>query len=562
MSTTGKKGKKAKAKTVSLNDFLNKGNSNGGPDTTTVVVPSTRWADESIEDDRRYGNKPEAFVLPTAPRAARGSEVSDERVPKDPPFTAFITNLSYDVDTEAVTSFFSKLKLKGVRLPRDGDPETGRLKGFGYADFDDRESLVEALTMNDQLLCNRKIRVDLATQAGRGTERSSYNDRGGSRYGDREPADDRTTGNWRSGPTPPARDNDRGSDRGSGYDRDGNRGYGFGREQRDNRSYTGEGYRSNGFKDDRGYDRKESGGFDRYDRRDDRSKTSPELPKERPRLNLLPKQTDRVANSEETATIRNASIFGSAKPIDTATKEADVDQKLQERQTRVPTTDIASKQSNEEEKVNSSEKEKDEQSKENGDMPKAEKPSIFGGAKPVDTSAREKEIEEKQKKQNVGKVPMTTLRDRNGIQHSGTTTNRETASRSNVTSSINDECKENRNQLESRKPASSSIFGSAKPVDTQAREKEIEERTKNSRLDIGKEEGRVSERDVRKYGDRTGMLHDSGEERKKYGNQGGRQDKTPPPMKKIEETKELNFVGSNKFQFLQDDEVGNGNDSE
>ena len=51
-----------------------------------------------------------------------------------------------------VMSFFSKLKIKGVRLPRDGDAETGRLKGFGYADFEDRESLVEALNMNDHLL--------------------------------------------------------------------------------------------------------------------------------------------------------------------------------------------------------------------------------------------------------------------------------------------------------------------------------------------------------------------------------------------------------------------------
>ena len=49
-------------------------------------------------------------------------------------------------------NFFGKLKIKGVRLPRDGDAETGRLKGFGYADFEDRESLVEALNMNDQLL--------------------------------------------------------------------------------------------------------------------------------------------------------------------------------------------------------------------------------------------------------------------------------------------------------------------------------------------------------------------------------------------------------------------------
>ena len=112
------------------------------------------------EDDnsssKGYATKPEAFVLPTAPRAARGPDMSDDRIPKDPPFTAYIANLSYDVDTEVVSasdhitdvmyhkikqytilktvvffqvmSFFSKLKIKGVRLPRDGDAETGRLK--------------------------------------------------------------------------------------------------------------------------------------------------------------------------------------------------------------------------------------------------------------------------------------------------------------------------------------------------------------------------------------------------------------------------------------------------
>ena len=41
----GKKGKKGKGKTVTLNlnDFLNKGGANGGPDTTTVVMPSASW---------------------------------------------------------------------------------------------------------------------------------------------------------------------------------------------------------------------------------------------------------------------------------------------------------------------------------------------------------------------------------------------------------------------------------------------------------------------------------------------------------------------------------------
>ena len=60
-------------------------------------------ADEMDEDDRdSRGGTVEKFVLPTAPRAARGPDMSDERIPRDPPFTAYIANLSYDVDTDVV----------------------------------------------------------------------------------------------------------------------------------------------------------------------------------------------------------------------------------------------------------------------------------------------------------------------------------------------------------------------------------------------------------------------------------------------------------------------------
>ena len=59
--------------------------------------------------------------------------------------------------------------------------------------------------MNDLLLKNRKVRIDLATHAGRGDQHG-----GGGRDGGRhrEEADDRTAGDWRSGPAP-SRDDDR-----------------------------------------------------------------------------------------------------------------------------------------------------------------------------------------------------------------------------------------------------------------------------------------------------------------------------------------------------------------
>ena len=47
-----------------------------------------------------------------------------------PPFTAYIANLSYDIDVEDVYKFFEKQNVTNIRLLRDGDPENGRLKGM------------------------------------------------------------------------------------------------------------------------------------------------------------------------------------------------------------------------------------------------------------------------------------------------------------------------------------------------------------------------------------------------------------------------------------------------
>ena len=87
---------------------------------------------------------------------------------------------------------------------------------------------------------------------------------------------------------------------------------------------------------------------------------------------------------------------------------------MQESQNRVRTIDLASKRRDEEERKKSVEKEtverRDSEKETDGDKPKAERPSIFGNAKPVDTSAREKEIEERLKKQNQGKTTLASLR--------------------------------------------------------------------------------------------------------------------------------------------------------
>ena len=60
----------------------------------------------------RYGSAaPQQIVLPTAPRAALGPDVADERIPRDPPYTAYVANLPYDILEEDLMNFFSKLRV-------------------------------------------------------------------------------------------------------------------------------------------------------------------------------------------------------------------------------------------------------------------------------------------------------------------------------------------------------------------------------------------------------------------------------------------------------------------
>jgi len=319
-----KKGKgKAKGQTVNLADFLQQ----QAPQNTVAATLQVRgWADEVDDDDS--GRPVKQVFLPTAPRAAM--EFNDDHVPYNPPYTAHIANLSYDTDEQQVKETFerARLRVETVRLMKD---EGGRLKGYGYMDFEDRESLVNALQMSEITMSNRKVRIDLATGAGksrdggggfdRGDRGSRWGDRGGERGGDRDPDAGRSDANdWRSAPPPPSRDRDDDRNRsrggGGGFDR-------FDSDRGGDR--FGGGFRDRG--DDRG-SRGGGGGFDNYRRR------SPEPVKERPRI-VLQKRT--VEKEEEVKPIKEnsgddgaprASIFGSAKPIDTTAREKEIEEKL------------------------------------------------------------------------------------------------------------------------------------------------------------------------------------------------------------------------------------------
>nr|XP_033792220.1 eukaryotic translation initiation factor 4B isoform X5 [Geotrypetes seraphini] len=338
------KKKNKKGKTVALNDFLAEDSSGGGSGGRggSYISKPVSWADETDDlegdvsttwhsnDDDMFRAPPiDRSILPTAPRAAREPNINISHLPKSPPFTAFLGNLPYDVTEESIEKFFRGLKISAVRLPREpNNPE--RLKGFGYAEFDDLDSLLSALSLNEESLGNRRIRVDVADQ----TQDKDRDDRSFGRDRDRNRDSDKTdVSDWRARPTtdsfddyPPRRGDDSFGDRyrGDRYDSD---------RYRDGPRRDGDRYERDRY--DRGprdrYDDRDRRDFDR-DRRDfDRG------PSQRPKLNLkprsAPKEEDLSSGSSQSS--QAASIFGGAKPVDTAAREREVEERLQKEQEKL-----------------------------------------------------------------------------------------------------------------------------------------------------------------------------------------------------------------------------------
>ncbi|XP_010893255.3 eukaryotic translation initiation factor 4B isoform X1 [Esox lucius] len=412
MAASAKKKGNKKGKTLTLTDFLAEDGGSGGsaPPPQPNYVKSTSWADETDDlegdvstswhtgEDSYRAPAIDRAILPTAPRSAREPNVDRSRLPRSPPYTAFLGNLPYDVSEESIKDFFRGLAISAVRLPREpSNPE--RLKGFGYAEFDDVDSFLRALTLNEENLGNRRIRVDIADQSndkeGRDNGQMGGRDRMG-RMGDMGGPDKTDSDDWRARPSAdaddgppkreesafgsrdrygdrdgPRRDNDRdrgyGGDRDRGYGGDRDRGYGGGRDRYDDRDRGGESGAFGSRRDDggrrafgSGYRRDDDGGGgggggrygdryggdkeDRYERRDERreERGGEAGPTQRPKLVLKPRSMPK----EETQ-----AGSGGAPPAAPAA------------------------------------------------APSSSRASIFGAAKPVDTAAKEREVEEKLQRQ-------------------------------------------------------------------------------------------------------------------------------------------------------------------
>ncbi|KAJ3557950.1 hypothetical protein NP233_g11609 [Leucocoprinus birnbaumii] len=140
-----------KAKKIALSEFL--GDSALGS-----------WADEMEALPSAPAPKEGPDVHPSrrddflSSRSDRAVPVRDDvPLPTQPPYTAFVGNLAFDLVESDLEGFFQGVKSVKIIKDREDKP-----KGFGYVEFDDLDGLKAALTNSGQVLAGRTIRVSVA----------------------------------------------------------------------------------------------------------------------------------------------------------------------------------------------------------------------------------------------------------------------------------------------------------------------------------------------------------------------------------------------------------------
>ncbi|KAH7343018.1 translation initiation factor-like protein eIF4B [Rhexocercosporidium sp. MPI-PUGE-AT-0058] len=368
------------------------------------------WADEMedmpVSDSRTgYGGGERRTYSSTTGQYGSGNaggySVREELpLPDKPPYTVHLGNLSFDATVGDVTDFFAGCECTNVRIIED--KLEMKPKGFGYAEFASRDGLKQALTLNGTPFQGRNIRIsvadppkdrgdrpdareitdwsrkgplpDLPSRGGndrRGPERGGFGSDFGGERGERKerfPEGDgkvRDFGNWdRKGPLSPLAQPERGPrEGGRPRTNDGPRPEGFRDRRASPAAQWGEG-RGQGSQDGSRPPRREFQERPVVERaptaaeQDNqwRSKMRPDapapkssvpsrdgseapsspapshaLPAGRPKLNLAKRTVSQAPDMPSPTTAASsdakASPFGAARPIDTAAKEKEIEEK-------------------------------------------------------------------------------------------------------------------------------------------------------------------------------------------------------------------------------------------
>ncbi|PKI85339.1 hypothetical protein MVES_000228 [Malassezia vespertilionis] len=149
------------------------------------MATGTSWADEMDElpsapapRDFSDSGAPGAFgARPMRSRFEENGSFSRMReeppLPTEPPFTAFVVNLSFESTESDVQNFFEPLTPVSVRLVSGHD---GRPRGYGYVEFSTLDELKEALTYTGRSMDNRNVRVSVAESSSRAIKGAAADD--------------------------------------------------------------------------------------------------------------------------------------------------------------------------------------------------------------------------------------------------------------------------------------------------------------------------------------------------------------------------------------------------
>ncbi|EJU04545.1 hypothetical protein DACRYDRAFT_20254 [Dacryopinax primogenitus] len=166
------------------------------------------WADEmdalptapaaKVDNDR---GKRDDFSRDFPSRESRYPPREELPLPDKPPYTAFLGNLAYDLTDADIEEYFSPHKLVSVKIIKERDE---RPKGFGYVEFEDLEGLKAGLERSGRSLNNRVVRVSVAEAQ----KDRTFSSRGGGGFDD-----DKFDRQWRRDGPPPDLGHDRSASR-------------------------------------------------------------------------------------------------------------------------------------------------------------------------------------------------------------------------------------------------------------------------------------------------------------------------------------------------------------
>ncbi|KAJ6448931.1 hypothetical protein C8R45DRAFT_1045694 [Mycena sanguinolenta] len=183
-----------KAKKISLNEFLGDSALGSWADEMESLpsAPAVRSDEDQARGNDRFGRRGDDFLSTRPDR--QGPPREDLPLPTQPPYTAFIGNLAFDLTEQELEEFFGPSKTKSVKIIKDREEKP---KGFGYIEFEDLDGLKGALAKSGSNFSGRTIRVSVAEPP---KERPGFS---GGGYED----DSKFDNPWRrDGPLPPSAD--------------------------------------------------------------------------------------------------------------------------------------------------------------------------------------------------------------------------------------------------------------------------------------------------------------------------------------------------------------------